>query len=186
LVVQGLQCSSLSSRQASSSSNRTQHQKQQEERPTAVWSNTSLSRGWQQRAAKCKVCGKCKQRIGGPDACTCRHPTAVANESDRQTLGCCLKLGGSLEIRCLLCVYVDWHVRCCLPAAYRKACLEHHPDKKLVGVDCEDAKVRSTCCIYTWLCAQLDPKGHDVSDEVADALSTDAQRIALSFASPKS
>jgi hypothetical protein len=33
---------------------------------------------------------------------------------------------------------------CCCPAAYRKACLEHHPDKKLVGVDCEDAKVRSS------------------------------------------
>ncbi|KAF6264387.1 DnaJ-domain-containing protein [Scenedesmus sp. NREL 46B-D3] len=27
-----------------------------------------------------------------------------------------------------------------LKQAYRKACLEHHPDKKLVGVDCEDAK----------------------------------------------
>jgi hypothetical protein len=29
----------------------------------------------------------------------------------------------------------------CASAAYRKACLEHHPDKKLVGVDCEEAKV---------------------------------------------
>lgn len=28
-------------------------------------------------------------------------------------------------------------------AAYRKACLEHHPDKKLVGVDCEEAKVEA-------------------------------------------
>lgn len=25
-------------------------------------------------------------------------------------------------------------------SAYRKACLEHHPDKKLVGVECEKAK----------------------------------------------
>jgi DnaJ-class molecular chaperone len=29
------------------------------------------------------------------------------------------------------------------PAAYRKACLEHHPDKKLVGVDCDKAKVEA-------------------------------------------
>ena len=27
-----------------------------------------------------------------------------------------------------------------LSTAYRKACLEHHPDKKLVGVECEKAK----------------------------------------------
>lgn len=31
----------------------------------------------------------------------------------------------------------------CVNAAYRKVCLEHHPDKKLVGVDCDIKKVEA-------------------------------------------
>ncbi len=27
--------------------------------------------------------------------------------------------------------------------AYRRVCLEHHPDKKLVGVECEEAKSKA-------------------------------------------
>jgi len=38
----------------------------------------------------------------------------------------------------MTCCCNNYFTLCC--SAYRKACLEHHPDKKLVGVECEKAK----------------------------------------------
>ncbi|WIA35238.1 hypothetical protein OEZ86_003700 [Tetradesmus obliquus] len=66
-----------------------------------------------------------------------------------------------------------------LKQAYRKACLEHHPDKKLVGVDCEDAKsaaeehFKQIQAAYDTLSDPAKRREYDSTDEFDDSLPLD-------------
>ncbi|KAF8060498.1 histidine--tRNA ligase [Scenedesmus sp. PABB004] len=66
-----------------------------------------------------------------------------------------------------------------LKQAYRKACLEHHPDKKLVGIDCEVAKgeaeehFKAIQAAYDTLSDPAKRREYDSVDEFDDSLPLD-------------
>lgn len=72
-----------------------------------------------------------------------------------------------------------FHMYCCCATAYRKACLEHHPDKKLVGVDCEIAKTEAEEHFkkiqeaYDTLSDLAKRREYDSTDEFDDSLPLD-------------
>lgn len=68
-------------------------------------------------------------------------------------------------------------------AAYRKVCLEHHPDKKLVGVDCKDKKSEAEEYFkkiqeaYDTLSDPAKRREYDSTDEFDDTLPLDCDPV---------